>query len=283
MKRNTLTGARSARIILGKTLIVLFLLVETYPIIWLIFSSLRSPAEFASSPIYALPKGFYYQNYVRAWTVGKMNIYYRNSLIATFSSLFFIILFSATAAFAIAKMKWRLSKPVLLAFLFGIMIPVHVVLIPLFIIYSRTGINNTLWCLIITYVGFGLPISIYLFATYYKYIPNEVMESAVIDGCNIYQVLLWIILPMIKSAVVTNIVIQFIFRWNDLIFAMTFINTTRLKNVQTGLLYFTTEWGSREWGPVFAAISMGVIPIMAMYLILNKLVIKGMTAGSIKG
>jgi raffinose/stachyose/melibiose transport system permease protein len=103
------------------------------------------------------------------------------------------------------------------------------------------------------------------------------------DGCTIYGVLVRIVLPMIKSAVVTNVVIQFIFRWNDLIFAMTFINSKRLKTVQTGLLYFTGEWGSKEWGPIFAAISMGVLPILGMYLVLNKLVIKGMTAGSVKG
>lgn len=281
--RNTLTGAGPVRVAVVKTLIVLFLIIEIYPIIWMVLSSLRSPSEFTNSTIYALPKGFYYKNYITAWTVGKMNIYYRNSVIATFSSLFFIILFSATAAFAITKMKWKLSKATLVAFLAGIMIPVHVVLIPLFIIYSRTGISNTFWSLIITYVGFGLPVSIYLFTTYYKYIPNELLEAGVIDGCNIYQVLLWIVLPMIKSAVVTNIVIQFIFRWNDLIFAMTFINTTRLKTVQTGLLYFTTEWGSRDWGPTFAAISIGVIPILGMYLVLNKMVIKGMTDSSLKG
>jgi raffinose/stachyose/melibiose transport system permease protein len=109
------------------------------------------------------------------------------------------------------------------------------------------------------------------------------MEAAVIDGCSIYQVFARIVVPLAMNAIVTVLVIQFFFRWNDMIFSMTFISKTALKTIQTGLMYFSDEYGSRNWGAIFAAITIGVTPTLGLYAILNKLVIDGMTAGAVKG
>lgn len=269
--------------IVFKVCILLFVAIELYPIIWLLLSSIKGPREFSIKPVYALPNGFYFENYIRAWTVGKMSVFFKNSIIATFTALIIIISLSSTAAFALTKLRWKLSKTAMMFFLLGIMIPVQVVLIPLFMIYKNLGLLNSLWGLILTYSAFGLPMSIYLFAAYFKSIPDEIMEAAVIDGCSMYGVFGRIILPLIKNAIVTVITLQFLFTWNDLIFSMTFISSTSLKTLQTGLLMFSGQFGQKEWGPIFASISMGTMPTILLYLLLNKMVIKGMTAGAVKG
>ena len=269
--------------ILGKILIVLFLFMEIYPIFWILMSSVKSNNEFALSPSYALPQGIYWQNYVEAWNRGRMNIYFMNSAIVTVVSLLFIVLLSTTSAFALTKMHWRLRGHVMNMFLSGIMVPTAVVLIPLYMIYNQLGLINSRMSLILTYIAFGLPLSIFLLRSYLVALPDELMEASVIDGANIYRVFYHIVLPLMKTGIVTVGVIQFYFRWNDLMFSMTFINDSALKTVQTGLLYFSDQYGNRNWGAIFACIAISVMPTLIIYVAMNKLVIEGMTAGAIKG
>jgi len=267
----------------SKIFIILFLCVQMYPIIWLLLSSVKSPSEFSLRAVYALPEKLTFSNYAVAWTVGKMGIYFRNSAIATLVALLLIITFSAPVSFAITKMKWKLSRITLTFFLLGITIPVQVVLIPLFIIYKNVGLLNSLLGLIIVYSAFGLPISIYLFVGFFKSVPNQMIEAAVIDGCSIFSVFTRIMLPLMKNAIATVLTIQFLFTWNDLVFSMTFISKMNLKTVQTGLMYFTGQFGQRYWGPTFASIVMSTLPTLFLYLFLNKVMIKGLTAGAVKG
>lgn len=266
-----------------KVLIVLFLLVEMYPVIWMFAAALKSPADMASLPAYALPSKLYFDNFSSAWTTGRINIFFKNSLITTVISLFFIVFFSSTASFALTKMKWRGQRLVLMFFLAGIMVPVTIVLLPLFQIYLKLGLLNTYWSLIITYTGFGLALSIFLISSYMQSLPDDILEAAFIDGCSLYSLFFRIVVPLIKNALVTVIIIQFFFRWNDLIFSMTFISKTTMKTIQTGLMYFSDEYGSRNWGAIFAAISIGVTPTLLLYILLNKFVIEGMTSGAVKG
>ena len=109
------------------------------------------------------------------------------------------------------------------------------------------------------------------------------MEAAVIDGCGIFRLVWYVLTPLMKNSIVTVLVLQFFFKWNDLLFSMTFISDSKLKTVQTGLLYFSDEFGSKNWGAIFASVSMSVFPMLILYMILNKAVIEGMTAGAVKG
>jgi raffinose/stachyose/melibiose transport system permease protein len=281
---NQLSGkTNSIGMLLGKLAIFVLLLVEVYPIIWLLLSSIKGPDEFNANPMYALPEGFHIQNYLDAWNIGNMGTYFKNSIIATFPALFLIIFLGAGAAFAIEKMRWKWSKGVMLLFTAGIMVPVQIVLLPLFTIFFKTGLLNSLWSLILVYTTFGLPLTILMFSSYFKALPNEVIESAVMDGASIYQIFFKIAIPIVSNAIVTVALVQFFFVWNDLIFAMTFISDTELRTIQTGLNSFTGEYGQKQWGPIFASISLAVVPTLLLYLFLNKLVMKGMTSGAVKG
>lgn len=269
--------------VIGKILIVLFLIIEIYPIFWILMSSFKPTQEFNLTASYSLPRNPDFSNFAEAWVRGKMNLYFKNSAIVTVVSLLFIIFFSTTCSFALTKMRWKLRDKILKIFLSGIMIPTAVVLIPLYSMYNGVGLLNTRFSLILTYIAFGLSLSIYLLRGYLTALPDDMIEAAVIDGASIYQIFSRIMFPLMKTGIVTVGVIQFYFRWNDLIFSMTFISDTKLKTVQTGLLYFSDMYGNRNWGAIFACITIAVLPTLIIYVLMNKMVIEGMTSGAVKG
>jgi raffinose/stachyose/melibiose transport system permease protein len=274
---------RIIRKVLRDLVVLILCIIEVYPLFWMLTASFKTPAEWTAKPAYALNDGFYLKNYVDAWTRGKMNIFFMNSFVNTIISLVFIVILSTTISFAISKMEWKWKKWVDRYFDIGIMVPVSVALIPLFQIYRKLGLYNTRASLILAYIAFGLSLSIYLMKSFLRSLPNEVMEAAVIDGCDIYQLLWHIVVPMMKNAIVTVLVLQFFFKWNDLVFSMTFVSDTRLKTIQTGLLYFSDEFGSKNWGAIFASISLSVFPLLILYMFMNKMVIEGMAVGAVKG
>lgn len=266
------------------TIIILaIVIIEVYPIFWMLTASFKQGYEWTSKPAYALNDGFYWQNYVDAWTRGNMATFFKNSLICTLTSLVFIVIFSVTVSFACTKMEWKFKDKVAKYFQIGIMITVTTSLMPLFQIYTKLNLINTRWALIISYVAFGLSLSIFLMMGTLRTFPDELMEAAVIDGCGIYKLMWHIVVPLLKNGIVTVLVLQFFFKWNDLLFSMTFISDTSLKTVQTGLLYFSDEFGNKNWGAIFASVSMSIMPMLVLYTALNKTVIEGMTAGAVKG
>ncbi|MBO3752454.1 carbohydrate ABC transporter permease [Streptosporangiaceae bacterium NEAU-GS5] len=263
--------------------IALLVVIEVAPLAWLLISSLKTEDEFVTKPVWTLPEGLHWQNYVDAWTTGNMGVYFRNSLIATIPALALIILLSVAAGFALEIMRWRGRDGVLLLFLAGVMVPLQMVLLPLFTIYFQVNLINTLWSLIVTYTVFGLPLSVFLMAGYYKAVPREMLEAATIDGAGIYRAFWSIVLPSVRNAIVTVALVQFFFIWNDLLLSLTFISDDNLRTVQTGLLNFVGQYGQRQWGPTFASVCMAVFPTLIIYLVLNQKVMKGLTAGSVKG
>lgn len=269
--------------LLIKIFIVCLCLVEIYPIFWMLSASFKQSYEWSNNPAYALNEGFYWQNYVDAWTRGHMATFFKNSLICTLLSLVFIVIFSTTVGFAVTKMDWKFKGFVDKLFQMGIMVPVAIALIPLFQIYNKMGLLNSRACLVLTYIAFGLSLSIFLVKGFLRSLPDEIMEAAVIDGCDIYKLMWYVVVPLMKNAIVTVLVLQFFFKWNDLLFSMTFISSTDLKTVQTGLLYFSDEFGAKNWGAIFASVSMSILPMLGLYMALNKTVIEGMTAGAVKG
>jgi raffinose/stachyose/melibiose transport system permease protein len=280
-------GGRAAKRLAGRVLIwlaiALLLIVEVGPLLWLLLSSFKADKEFTLEPLWALPAGLDWQNYIAAVTTGNIGSYFLNSLLTVFPALALILLFGLAAGFALEVMVWRGRNTVLLIFLAGILVPVQIVLLPLFTIYFQAQLIDTRWALIITYTGFGLPLTVFLLATYFKAIPREMIEAAVLDGASIYQIFLHVGVPMVMNGLVTVALVQFFFLWNDLLFSLTFISSDSLRTIQTGLLNFTGEYGQIQWGPTFAAICLAVFPTLLLYLILNQRVIKGLTAGSLKG
>ena len=158
------------------------------------------------------------------------------------------------------------------------------ILLPLFTIYFKVGLSNSCWPLIITYVGHGLPLTVFLMATYFRAVPrDELFEALRARRRRPVPRFFSVGLPMVRNGVFTVALLLFFSVWNDLLIALTFNVNRRLSTIQVGLLHFNDEYGSVEYGPLFAAISITVFGTLAVYLLINQQVMQGLTAGSVKG
>jgi raffinose/stachyose/melibiose transport system permease protein len=278
-RRRRGTARRGIRVLL----IALLLTIEIAPLFWLLLSSFKTQSDFVDSSAWSLPKNWDFRNYSDAWGAGRIGLYIRNSLTATIPSLFFIIVLGVAAGFALEVMVWRGRHKVLLVFLAGIMVPSQMILLPLFRAYFTSGLSGTLWPLIITYTAAGLPLTVFMMATYYRAVPRELFEAATIDGAGILTAFWRIGFPVVRNAIFTVAPVQFFFIWNDLLIALTFTNDDNLRTVQVGLLNFTGQYGETAYGPLFAAISINVVGALGLYLLINQRIMKGLTAGAVKG
>lgn len=263
--------------------VTLLLIVVLYPQVWMILGSFKTQTEFLSNPTWALPASFNLDNYIQAFTRGNVATNYRNSLLVTLPSVALIVLLGVAAGYALEVMIWKGRHATLMLVLAGIMVPGQMILVPLFTIYFRVGLTNTLWPLIITYTVMGLPLTTFLMATYFRSIPREIFEAATMDGCSPLRSFFVIGLPMMKNAILTIALVQFFSVWNDLLIALTFTSKKELATIQVGLLSMNDEYGSTQYGPLFAAISVNIVVLLVVFVFLNKKIMAGMAAGSVKG
>jgi len=263
--------------------IAVLLVIEIGPLVWLGIQSLKTNNQFYIGSAWSLPHPVDFGNWKTAWTTGDIPIYFRNSVLAVFPALFLTIILSLAAAFAIEVMKWRFANVALLVFLSGLLIPIQMTLLPMFTIFFHVHLLNTLWALIIAYTGFSLPLAVFLMVGYFRAMPREILEAALLDGASIYTAFFRVALPAVSGAIFTVAVVQFFFLWNDLLLSLTFITSNSRRTIQTGLLNFTGQYGAVQWGPTFAAVCLTILPTLILYLILNRRVMRGLTAGSVKG
>ncbi|WNM26676.1 carbohydrate ABC transporter permease [Demequina capsici] len=261
----------------------LILLTVLYPMFWILMGSFKTQPEFLSEPFWALPQHWNLDNYVSAFVDGGLGTYIKNSVIAVFPSLGLILVLGTAAAYALQILVWKGRSLVLVLFLAGIMIPTQMILLPLFTVYFKIGITSTMWPLIITYTAIGMPLTVFMIATFMRAIPSEVFEAATLDGANVYRIFWSITVPLVKNAIFTVALVQFFFLWNDLLIALTFVTKSDLRTIQVGLLNFTGQYGAVDYGPLFAGISVTVFGTLALYVFLNKKVMAGMTSGAVKG
>lgn len=286
MSTSTTASRRTTRILRKVPIWILvsvLLVIVGYPLVWLLLGSFKTQREFLEAPTWALPEQWNFENYIVAWDTAGLGQSLFNSAITVLPSLFLMLLLGTAAAFALEVLVWKGRNGVLIVFLAGIMVPTQMILLPLFSSYFQLGLTGTLWPLIITYTATGLPLTVFLMATYFRAIPREVFEAATLDGASIYRQFFSVALPMMKNGLFTVGLVQFFFFWNDLLIALTFANSGNLRTLQVGLLNFNGQFGTTQYGPLFAAISINVFALLIIYLVLNQRIQKGLTAGAVKG
>ena len=263
-------------------LIVFFVVLQSYPVFWVLTASLKTPEEIAGSAPYALPNGFYFGNYIKAFTQSNLVRYFMNSVGVALCTLLGIVVLSAPAAYAISKIQFKQNEKVLTFFLLGMMIPTFSCLIPMFQIYNMLGLRNTYAAVVLPQIGFSLPMCIFLYVGFMKYIPNELLEAAAIDGAGSCGIFRQVVFPMVKNSTVTVVIYNFVSIWNEFTYANTFMTKDEMKTLPIGLNAFVGEMGRRDWGATFAAIVIAILPTILVYFFLNKQVMEGMSAGAVK-
>jgi raffinose/stachyose/melibiose transport system permease protein len=268
----------------GVTLLVAaIVLVQVYPLVWVLLTSLRPAGEFAAGNPFAFPSELTLENYRRAWELAPLPRYILNSLVVTLVSNVLIVVLGMMAAYALTVLGFRGSRIVHGLFLIGIIVPVHVALVPLFLNYSQVNLLDTYQSMIIPLAGFSLPMSVYLFSSFFQYIPRETYEAAALDGAGPYRIFAQITAPLSANTVVTVVFVNSIFIWNDFVFANTFVLSEDLKTIPLGLQNYMGAMGSMDWTATFAAVCVTVTPLLLVFLVLNKAIIYGLESGANKG
>ncbi len=266
-----------------RTLIGLVLVIQVYPFVWLVLTSVRDADDFASRNPFSLPASFTLDNVARALAEGHLGHNILNSIIITGGACLLIVVCGMTGAYAIQVLDFRASRLVRGLFLMGIVVPVQIALIPLFVDYSRVALLDTYQAVIIPLAGFALPMALYLFMSFFGYIPREIYEAASIDGAGPYRIFWRITLPMSLNTVITVVMVNAIFIWNEFIFANTFVLTDELKTIPLGLQNYIGAMGKTDWTATFAAVTITVTPLLLIFLVLSKAMIYGLESGSTKG
>ena len=251
------------------------------PIAWVALSSLKTRKELIKAP-FAFPTHFEWDNYVFAWTAGKLGIAMRNSVIVCVAALLLTMLIGSMAAFAIGKMQWKLANASMTYILIGMMIPIHCVIIPLFVRFARIGLSDSLIGVIIPYVTFSLPVTIFIMTGFFRSIPNELFESACIDGCTIYKMFFSIALPLSRTGLFVTGLMTFVANWNELLMAMVFISDDMKKTLPVSLSKFVGPYQT-NYAQMFAAIVIAIIPTIIVYCIFSNQIVDGLTQGAVKG
>ncbi|MDD3795238.1 MAG: carbohydrate ABC transporter permease [Lachnospiraceae bacterium] len=267
------------------TLIYLFLAVLAViylaPLLWMLCVSLKDNAGVMASP-FSIPTTFQWQNYVDAWSMGKLGIALINSVLVCGVTLVVSLLFGSMAAFAIARMKWKLSEAAHTFFLIGMMVPVHCILIPLFVRFAKMGLTNSRFGLMLPYITFSLPMTIFLLTSFFRSMPGELFEAAAIDGCGIYRCFFKIAFPLCRTGFFVSGLMTFVNNWNELLMAMVFISDPNKKTLPVTLTYFVGPYAT-NYVQMFAAIIIAIAPTVIVYSLFSNQIVEGLTTGAVKG
>lgn len=267
--------------VLCNLIFIVFSFTCIFPIIWIFYSSFKTQPEFMQSPI-ALPKAIDFSNYISVFTSTSMPRYMLNSARNTVISVSVIIIISFLAGYVLSRYKFRGRGVIYNYFIAGMLIPIHALLVPMYIQLNKMGLTNHWYTLLFPYIGFGLPISIMLIESYVSSIPTELEEAAAIDGCSFARTLFQIIFPLASPILATVAIIQFFAVWNEFTFALILVNSDSLRTVPVGLTMFKGAY-TVDYPRMMTGIMVTMLPVMILYFIFSKRIIEGMVAGAVKG
>jgi N-acetylglucosamine transport system permease protein len=282
---------RSIGGIVIKTLIYLFLVlwgvIVVFPMLWSIMSSLKTDQEIFFSP-WALPKVMMFENFVRAWVKARIGDYLLNTLIIMIPSLFFTLLLSSMVAYVLARFEFRGRTFLYYLFMLGMIFPLFLALVPLYFVMHLTGLLDTYQGLILVYIAFSLSFTVFFLTNFFRTLPKELGEAALMDGATQYDIFFRIYLPLAQPWLVTMFIFNFLGQWNQYILPNTLMitnsDTTTHYVLSQGLYYLQAkQFYQNDWSGLFAAVTIVMIPTLVVYLIFNDRIEKGMTAGAIKG
>lgn len=251
------------------------------PIVFIAFTALKSNADLLRNPFYSLPEKLQWGNFAKAWEQGRLGMYMKNTALISFVKVPLGILIESLAAYALTRLVFKWSNMMFAFFLIGMMIPIQATLVPLNILLNKLGLVNTYPGIFLVYLGFGIPFGILILRGFFRTIPKEIDEAALIDGCGDVGKFFRIILPLSMPALATIFIFDFMATWNEFLLAQIFITKDTMRTITTGLLSFRGEH-SADYTLLSAGVLMSVIPILAVYLAFQKYFVSGL-AGSVKG
>lgn len=273
-------GDGKARVF-SRIMILLYCLLIIYPIIFVIITSLKPTSEFYVN-IWGLPKTWAFENYLTAWDTANIGQYMLNSVVIVAVVMVVTLFVSGLAGYALSRFKIKCAELIMLLILACTMIPSEAVIMPMYLLTSKLHLTGSKLALIIPYIGWGLPMSIYIFRNFFDTIPNELLEAARIDGCTEVTAFWKVAVPLMLPAVATNAIFIFVSWWGELLWATVELASSTMKTIPIGMVSFSAQFGT-NWGPMCAAICIVLVPLIIFFCFVQKYFIQGLTNGAVKG
>ncbi len=257
-------------------LAIFYLIVSFMPFIFMVLNSFKEKFEMLTKGVFNLPDSLNFANYTEVLTGGFAK-YFMNSVIVLTISLLLLLFIAACASYPLARFKFKLANPIYAGIVACMSIPVHITLIPVFKMSRATGLYDSIWALIGPYIAFAVPISVFILTSFMKEIPREIEESAEIDGCGKIQMFFSVILPLAKPGLATLAIYNGVNMWNEFSFAYTLTQSSENRT-----LPFQGQY-SMNTPMIMAVLTLTLLPMIVMFIIFQDKLVKGMTAGAVKG
>ena len=282
-----------AKVLIYISLILLSILIIV-PVFWVFMASIKENSEFYRNP-WALPEGFYFQNFIDAWESANMGSYMLNSVFVTVVAIFLLVIIALPASYVLARFKFKSSKFWNVLFMAGLFINVNYIVVPIFLMlndgdkwiyktFGTTFFMNNLFVLALVYAATALPFTIYLLSGYFKTLARDYEEAAYVDGAGYFRTMVQIIIPMAKPSIVTVILFNFLAFWNEYIISMTLLTKPELKTLPVGLMnLMAAQRSAVQYGKMYAGLVIVMLPTLILYMCVQKKLTQGMTVGGLKG
>ena len=264
------------------------------PVAWVFLASIKENSEFYGSP-WAMPKGFYFQNFIDAFEKANMGEFFLNSVIVTALALAILLVIALPASYVLARYRFFGSKLINTLFMGGLFINVNYIVVPIFLMFvdadtflRKLGFANgfflnNIFVLALVYASTALPFTIYLLSGFFITIPKDYEEAAHVDGCGYFRTMVQIMMPMALPSIITVILFNFLSFWNEYIIAMTML-TKDSKTLPVGLMNLTqAQRGAANYGALYAGLVIVMLPTLILYILVQKKLTQGMSLGGLKG
>ena len=267
--------------VIAFALAVFYLIVSFMPFIFMVLNSFKEKFEMLTKGVFNLPDSLNFTNYKEVLT-GGFGRYFMNSVIVLTISLVLLLFISACASYPLARFRFKLANPIYAGIVACMSIPVHITLIPVFKMSKATGLYDSIWSLIGPYIAFAVPISVFILTSFMKEIPREIEESAEIDGCGKVQMFFSMILPLAKPGLATLAIYNGVNMWNEFSFAYTLTQSSENRTLPLAIWEFQGQY-SMNTPMIMAVLTLTLLPMIVMFIIFQDKLVKGMTAGAVKG
>ncbi|AZS84440.1 carbohydrate ABC transporter permease [Streptomyces griseoviridis] len=263
-------------------MLVLWAFMVVLPLLWAVMTSFKSDRAIFSSP-WALPDRLHFENWARAWTDANMSDYFLNTVLVVGCSLVGTLVLGSMAAYVLARFDFPGNRLIYYLFIGGMSFPIMLALVPLFYVVNNMGLLNTIHGLILVYIAYSLPFTVFFLTAFFRTLPNSIAEAAFVDGASHSRTFFQIMLPMAKPGLISVGIFNFLGQWNQYMLP-TVLNTDPDKRVLTqGLVQLAVSQGYKgDWSGLFAGLVMAMLPVLAAYIVFQRQVVQGLTAGALK-
>jgi N-acetylglucosamine transport system permease protein len=267
----------------SQIILIFWSVAVIFPMVWMVFSSFKTDQELFFSP-WAPPKELQWNNFARAWTNAHVGDFFFNTLIVVIPAVFFTLIISAMTAYVLARFEFPGRNFLFYLFLGGMLFPVFLALIPLFSLVNSLGMLNTFQGLILVYIAYSLPFTVFFLTGFFKTLPSELYEAAIIDGANQFQAFFRIMLPLASPGLISMGIFNFLGMWNQYVLPLVLVSDESKYVLSQGLAFMLfKQFYQNDWSALFAALTLIMVPTLLVYIIFQRQIQSGMTTGALKG